>query len=250
MWQRIQGWKERFLSVAGKEVMIKAVAQAIPTYAVGCFDITKELCDQISRQVCRYWWSQNDKENKMHWLSWDKLKKCKKQGGLGFGDVHAFNIAMLAKQGWRLLQNPDSLCARVLKAKYFRQGDLLSAKPHEGISYTWRSILKGVKLLKKGIIWRVGDGEMIKIWSDPWIPRGVTRRPITPRASNLLTRVAELINPNTGQWDRELVLSTFWRDDAAQILAIPIHPDMEDVLAWHFDPKGLFSVKSAYRVFS
>jgi len=69
VWQRIQGWKEKFLSHAGKEVMIKAVAQAIPTYEMGCFDITKELCDQISRQVCRYWWSQNDKENKMHWLS-------------------------------------------------------------------------------------------------------------------------------------------------------------------------------------
>jgi hypothetical protein len=92
VWQRIQGWKEKLLSNAGKEIMIKAVAQAIPTYAMGCFDITKEICDQISRQICRYWWNQNDKENKMHWLSWEKLKKPKKLGGLGFRDAHAFNI--------------------------------------------------------------------------------------------------------------------------------------------------------------
>lgn len=149
------------------EVMIKAVAQVIPTHAMGCFDITKELCDQISREVCRHWWSQNDKENKMHWLSWEKLKRPKKQGGLGFRDIHGFNIAMLAKQGWRLIQNPDSLCARILKAKYFRDGDLLSAKPKDGISYTWWSILRGIDLLKKGIIWRVGNGENIRVWSDP-----------------------------------------------------------------------------------
>lgn len=80
VWQRIHGWKERLLSNAGKEVMIKAVAQAIPTYAMGCFDLTKELCDQISRQVCRYWWSQRDNENKMHWLSWGETKKAKEVG--------------------------------------------------------------------------------------------------------------------------------------------------------------------------
>jgi hypothetical protein len=55
VWQRIQGWKEKLLSNAQKEIMIKVVAQAIPTYAMGCFDLTKEICDQISRQVCRYW---------------------------------------------------------------------------------------------------------------------------------------------------------------------------------------------------
>jgi len=143
--------------------MIKAVAQAIPTYAMGCFDITKEVCDQISRQICRYWWSQNDKVNKMHWLSWEKLKRPKEQGGLGFRDAHAFNMAMLAKLGWRLIQNPESLCAKILRAKYYREGQVLNAKPRTGMSYTWRSILRGLELLKKGVIWRVGNGDSIRI---------------------------------------------------------------------------------------
>lgn len=69
VWKRIQGWKEKLLSKAGKEILIKAIAQVIPTYAMGCFDLTKTLCDEISTMVCRYWWAQQDKENKMHWLS-------------------------------------------------------------------------------------------------------------------------------------------------------------------------------------
>lgn len=140
------------MSNAGKEVLIKAVAQTIPTHAMGCVDITKEVFDHIGREICRYWWSQNDKENKMHWLSWEKLKRSNKQGGLRFRDAHAFNIAMLAKQSWRLIQHPNS-CAKNLKAKYFREGGVLRAKPREGMSYTWRSILKGLELLKKGVVW-------------------------------------------------------------------------------------------------
>lgn len=52
VWKRIQGWKEKLLSKAGKETLIKAVAQAIPSYAMACFDITKSLADEISTLIC------------------------------------------------------------------------------------------------------------------------------------------------------------------------------------------------------
>jgi hypothetical protein len=167
IWSRIQGWKERMLSRAGKEVMIKAVAQAIPTFAMGGFDLTKEMCDQISTMIGRYWWSQQEKENKMHWISWDKLTLPKSNGGLGFRDIHAFNLSMLAKQSWRLIRDPGSLCARILRAKYYPHGDILKARKSGSLSYTWRSIMKGVQVLKDGVIWRVGNGEKINIWNDP-----------------------------------------------------------------------------------
>jgi hypothetical protein len=64
IWQRIQGWKEKFLSWAGKEILIEAVAQAIPTYAMGCFDLTKTFCDQVSSMVCCYWWNQQEGKHK------------------------------------------------------------------------------------------------------------------------------------------------------------------------------------------
>ena len=83
---------------------------------------------------------------------------------------------------------------------------------------------------------------------DPWIPNAVTRRPITPRGGTIFSGVSDMIDPNLGTWDRELVNDIFWEEDAKHILSIPIRPDMEDTIAWHFDPKGTFSVKSAYHV--
>ena len=81
----------------------------------------------------------------------------------------------------------------------------------------------------------MGDGSQINIWLDPWIPDGVTRRPITPRGQTLMTRVSELINPTTGNWDRQLIEEVFWEEDWGRILGIPIKAGMDDLLAWHYD---------------
>jgi hypothetical protein len=148
IWKRMQGWNEKFLSCVGKEILIKAVAQAIPTFAMGCFDISKNLCGQISKMICRFWWNQQEGKNKIHWLSKHRLM-APKEGGLGFRDIYAFNIAMLMKQAWHLWCNPDSLCAQVLKAKYYANSEVLEAKPKAGMSYCWRSILRGLELIKK-----------------------------------------------------------------------------------------------------
>lgn len=132
-----------------KDTLVKAVAQAIPAYAMSCFDLTKSLCDEMSRMICRFWWAQQDKERKLHWVSWDDISRRKEKGGLGYKDLHLFNLAMLARQGWRLVQNPDSLCAQILRAKYSAQGSFLEAQERPGISYTWRSIIGEFEPCKK-----------------------------------------------------------------------------------------------------
>jgi hypothetical protein len=205
IWKKIQGWKENFLSKAGKEILIKAVAQAMPTYAMSCFDLTKTLCDEIGRMVARYWWANMDNERKMHWVSWEKMCIRKEEGGMGFRDLYLFNLAMLARQAWRLITVEESLCAQVLRAKYYMNGNLLSAVERPGISYSWRSILRGVQAMKEGLIWRIGNGHNVNIWLDPWIPNAATRRPCTPQGRNVITRVDDLLDPGTGTWDTQLV---------------------------------------------
>jgi hypothetical protein len=94
--KRIQGWKEKLLSRAGMDVLIKAVAQSIPTYAMSCFDLTKTLCDDIGMMIARFWCAQQENENKLHWISWERMCSRKEKGGLGYRDLHLFNLVMLA----------------------------------------------------------------------------------------------------------------------------------------------------------
>lgn len=74
----------------------------------------------------------------MHWMSWDRLTRAKGRGGMAFRDPKCFNLAMLGKQGWRLLSRPESLCARALKGRYFHDTDFMRAKRKKHASATWR----------------------------------------------------------------------------------------------------------------
>ena len=181
VWRRLQGWKEKLLSQAGREVLIKAVIQAIPSYAMSCFKFPAGLCAELSSMVARYWWGQRGSERKIHWLSRQKLIKHKKEGGIGFRDLQLFNQALLARQGWRLLQHPSSLVCRVLKAKYFPHTSFLDAQIPCNASFIWRSICGAKEVLHKGLRWRVGSGAKIRIWHDKWIPSHSTYKVISPR---------------------------------------------------------------------
>jgi hypothetical protein len=113
---------------------------------------------------------------------------------MGLRDFQSFNLAMLAKQIWRLIDESNSLCAKVLRAKYYPDGDILQAGPLKGSSFTWQSILGGLTTFKRGFIWRVGDGEKIDIWKDPWIPSSPNRGIFSQGGNTLLTKVSQLMN--------------------------------------------------------
>lgn len=73
VWKKLQGWKGKLLSRAGKEVLIKAVAQSIPTYTMGVFQLPTKLCDVLNVMYVRFWWGQVDRERKIHWQRWSIL---------------------------------------------------------------------------------------------------------------------------------------------------------------------------------
>lgn len=123
----VGSWSGRQASCAGREVLLKSKAQAVVTYPMSCFLLPVSTCQKMKSTIANYWWGSSADNRRLHWMSWDRLTQPKEVGGMGFRDLPMFNKAMLGIQAWRLLTRPDSLCSRVLKGRYYHDGDFLAA---------------------------------------------------------------------------------------------------------------------------
>jgi hypothetical protein len=128
--------KECYISCVGQEFFLKMVIQAIPVHSMSCFKLTKEVCKQLRAFIAKYWWSSSLDHNSLHSVSWEVLISLKIKGDMGCRDLDLFNLALLGKHCWHLLMNPDTLCAKVLKGRYFPNSDFLYALV-ENRAFVW-----------------------------------------------------------------------------------------------------------------
>ncbi|VAH60013.1 unnamed protein product [Triticum turgidum subsp. durum] len=149
---------------------------------MACFKLPRGLCEHINGLIRKFWWGSKKGERKTAWVSWKTMTLPKFMGGLGFRDIELFNLALLARQAWRIIQELGSLSARVLKARYFPNCHLLDATLGTSPSQVWRSLLEGRDTLSLGLIKRIGTGETTHIWSENWLPRNYKLRPICARS--------------------------------------------------------------------
>ncbi|XP_071723825.1 uncharacterized protein [Rutidosis leptorrhynchoides] len=245
VWKRINSWSSRFLSNAGKDVLIRAVIQAIPTYSMGCFSIPQAILEEIEKAIRYFWWKGT---NTVRWVNWNIMTTSKRNGGLGIRNLSAFNLAMLAKQGWRILQNPNSLLSRSLKAKYFPFSSFFEANLENNPSLTWRSILKGRDTLFKGGIWRVANGKSIRIREDSWHPTvSLSSHHYEAFHGRGIRRISQVLNQER-TWNTGLLRSIVGDQLAPSIPLIPIRATGPDLFAWKGTKDNIFSVRSAYYV--
>ncbi|XP_012847961.1 PREDICTED: uncharacterized protein LOC105967918 [Erythranthe guttata] len=169
VWAKMKGWGEKQLSKAGKEVLIKSVLQAFPSYVMGCFLLPNGLVRHLEAAILRY------------------------KAGLAYS-----------------IKSQSSL-SRIIAARYFPQGELLSVRLGSRPSSTWRSIWQVIHFLKMGIRRRIGDGNDTSVWSDPWLREGgnfriIMKRPIYSAFPN---KVADLIDDSTHSWNLEVITGVF-----------------------------------------
>lgn len=98
---KLEGWRAKFLSKAGRIVLINSVLNSLPTHVMQCTMLPKSVNNRLDR-ICRnFLWGSTDERKKLHPISWDIVTKPKAEGGLGLRRSEDRNKALVGSLAWR-----------------------------------------------------------------------------------------------------------------------------------------------------
>jgi exonuclease III len=120
--RRLSDWKSRNLSMGGRLILLKSVLSSIPVYFLSFFKAPSGIISILESLFNAFFWGGCEDFRKITWIKWETVCLRKENGGLGVRRLMEFNIALLGKWWWRILQERDNLWYRVLCARYGEEG--------------------------------------------------------------------------------------------------------------------------------
>ncbi|XP_030510222.2 uncharacterized protein LOC115724971 [Cannabis sativa] len=208
-------WNSKIFSKGGKEVLLKSVVQAIPSYVMACFKLPASFHYKLESMMARFWCGGTEHNRKIHWKQWSFLCRSKFHGGLGFCSMKAFNQAIFLDAG----------------------------KGHRP-SLVWTSITSitwGEEVLQSGLRRSIGDCTTISIFNDAWIP-GYGKLHYLRHHSAANMTVSYLLTP-TKDWNLALIQATFREDVSQAILTTPLsNLPTPDAYYWSFTSHGTYTI--------
>jgi hypothetical protein len=251
---KIKGWRAKTLSQAGRTMLIKSVASTIPSYAMSSFLLPRSISTSLDIIFKNFWWGfPINKSRNLSLKSWNSICTPKVEGGLGFRKMHDFNLALIAKLGWKLLSNSDCLWVKQLQKKYIKYIDFLSSPATHTASWLWKRIQRIKPFISAGACLRASRFSSSPIWTSNWIPTLPSFKP-TPKFPLNRTfpslQIMDLINYDNLSWKTSSIHALFDTISANEILKLSISSDPDAQYIWTPSTSGQFSTSSVYRLIS
>ncbi|XP_021724328.1 uncharacterized protein LOC110691696 [Chenopodium quinoa] len=245
--QKLSAFSSRRLSAAAKLVLINTVVIASLNHVLSVFKLPVTISVQIGRLLSRFWWKNNSSSRGLALTPSAALVLPRGLGGLGIRHVPSFNSALLVKQMWRLIHNPQLLVSRIYHARYPHLVNYKAFRLPPRPSWGCRSLMEGARVLSHGVRWKVGFGSQVNITADDWVPGFSVRFKDSIPSDDLPSVVVQIIDPGSHAWDSTRIRQFFPPPIADSILGMERpHEKMDDFVDWKFTWDGSFTTKSAY----
>ena len=172
---KLQVWKAKLLTQAGRLVLIKAVLQAMPVYYMSTTVIPVSVIKALNALIRRFFWGSGDKARYLAYIAWDTICMPKEIGGLGVRDLKVVNEALIMKSLWKLLTNSPTPWVQLVLAKYLPRSYVWTSKRVYNCTVLWRALLNATEAMLSMIQWKLGDGLNCAVFGDPWFPGEIGR---------------------------------------------------------------------------
>eukprot|EP00253_Pinus_taeda_P002170 PITA_02170 len=264
--QRISHWSFKWLSRAGRLTLVNSVLQAIPVFWAALTWIPRGIIHKIKQICSRFLWSGSKESSMLPWVAWDKIARPKEWGGWGVKQLADFCQSLAAKSGWRIVE-AENLWTRVVKRKYIDPTPIENwirspNKKGRNCSVIWKATLDAFKIIERGLAWKVGNGECVRIGKDPWV--GCNEHYVLSPGlleqldSKGIKMLQQIENPGLSSiWAQgwklaeHLDLDVLWRDEwnvfIQELNRSNVRlKDAPDSLVWAHAETGRYSPKAGY----
>ena len=206
--------------------------------------LPKGTCNRIDKIMQDFWWGDNIEKKKIQTIAWEKIRQTRSNGGLGIRKTKTFDRALVAKQFWRIGQNLQSLLAKTLRSTYYPKTDhVWEIDRVPGNSHKmWKNIWQTKNSSLAQAKWQVGKGDSIGLGDSLWHkPRNVDSLDHLQLQHGT---VKDLMDPTSGNWNRELINTVYNKPKAEAILSTTFSKFGNiDKIIWPFSSRGEYQVK-------
>ena len=231
---RIQDWKNKFLSFAGRLQLVQSVLSSMHVYWASVFISPSRVMLDIEQLMRGFLWCQGNMCKGKAKVSWEVVCLPKQEGGLGIRRLEAFNAALIAAHIWSILTSKESLWVKWIHANKLRGRNFWDIPFHGNMSWGWRKILQVRPLIRQFIWHRLGDGNVASVWFDRWsalspLANIVSNRDINRAGFHSSSKVVDVLDNGSWNWPIE------WQDKYPMVysLTVPtLDPNSRDLLVW------------------
>lgn len=208
--------------------------------------LPKGVCQEIEKQTRRFIWGGAGSDTKtISLVNWETVTRSKAKGGLGIRRLQDLNLACMAKLGWRIRCEENSLWAQTLSTKY----KCVTERGRSSVSNAWKGIVAAAPIVENGVYKIVRNGKQSRFWMDNWLGEyplyEVMKAPVS--LPDLYASVADYWDEDRGwKWElfQQLIPATDTERVAGYILSNNL--DEEDAMGWWWEKGQDFTIRSAY----
>ncbi|GKC33961.1 hypothetical protein Tco_1046345 [Tanacetum coccineum] len=207
---RIQDWKNKSLSTAGRLQLIRSVLGAMHTYWASVFILPFRVLLNIEQLMRGFLWSPSSLKKGPSKVAWEVVCLPKNEGGLGIRRLEVFNSALMIAHIWKLLSLKESLWVKWIH-EYILKGRSFWDIPLCGnVSWGWRKILQLRPTIREFIWCNLGDGAATSLWFDKWCEMGplanlISSRDIFRAGLSHTSKVRDIIQDGAWNWPQDLL---------------------------------------------
>ncbi|GKC74514.1 RNA-directed DNA polymerase, eukaryota, reverse transcriptase zinc-binding domain protein, partial [Tanacetum coccineum] len=231
--QRLNDWKNKSLSYAGRAQLIASVLGSMQVYWGSVFLLPKGVINDIERLFKKFLWNIGDSGKGRAKVAWIDVCKPKDQGGLGFKSLELWNKTLLVKHLWNVAAKKESLWVKWINVVKLKQRSVWDIDIDSKDSWGWKCILSLRSWIGNHMRYRIGNGENANVWHDRWhkdisLSSTISKKEVFYAGFHDQNTVSDLINENGWRWPQDWLVKHPWLG----MIHVPVLSNTPDKLVW------------------